>query len=176
MCQNIATLFRLAIAESHRRQQANHAFLSAVDQEAFLQTTLDNSRPIRIDLKANQTVTVFANLFLVDPPATWKEPLGWTSFSLGLVLLAGGVTGHFFAKDEFQGSKTFEEYELYQNLGYGIGGGLIGLGLLFIIWEAADAAHIKPEDAVADGPVEPTIRPLVHATQGGGVVGAGVQF
>ena len=125
-----------------------------------------------VEVRANETVTVEANLWLTDPPSTWKEPLGWSLLSVGLLGVGAGVAGFWLADEQFTGSAKFRDYEMMQNLGYGIGGGLLGIGLALLIWEAADASRINPEDAQVTAFPMPT----VDVRRDSAVVGTRWQF
>ena len=116
-------------------------------------------------------------LYLRDPPMTWKGYLGYTSLVLG----AGGVGFGYFAKTqadlEFTGTPAFEDWELLQNVGYGAGGGLMGLGVLLLVLEALDTEIVNPEDALDTARAPARVTPLVTATPGqGGMIGADVRF
>lgn len=126
-----------------------------------------------VTIQANESVTVDANLWLESAPSTWKTPLGWTSVGIGIALVGGGIAGSYFADREFADGKKFGEYELYQNIGYGLGGALIGVGAIFLIWDAADGSRVKPEDAISAGP---TVRPTVTLSSDGSMAGAHVTF
>jgi len=147
----------------------------SVDKEGYTSVTRS------VNLKANQTVSISANLFLKDPPSTWKVPAGWTLVGLGAAsILVGAIIPLEEVRiEEFQGeyknTPEFRKRELAQQLGFGIGAGLAGLGVIFLIWEAADSSQVRPEDEVTHGP-SPKVRPMVSASPDGGLVGAGVQF
>ena len=70
--------------------------------------------------------------------------------------------------------------ELLQNLGYGVGGGLIGLGISLLIWEAVTDA-VDENDLISFGAGGPTgVMPTgvsVSPLSGGGVfVSGGLVF
>lgn len=91
---------------------------------------------------------VVSRLYLQDAPMTWKGYLGWTSFSLGLALAGGGFGAGLKADTYYAGSPDFDTWAGYQKIGYGAGGGLLGLGLLLVILDAVDDAIVNPGDAL----------------------------
>jgi len=149
-------------------------------------------------IAAGDAQTLTAELWLRDPPTTWKGYVGWTAFGLG----AGLVTGGFFMGQEaskyysestespvglldtplgetlYAPSPKFEQYQLLEQVGYWTGGVMMGLGLSLVILEAFDVYMIKAEDA----PLEPfessgvEILPVFSPTPGGGFAGARVTF
>jgi len=135
------------------------------------------SREVRVAV--SEEYTVHSELFLRDPPMTWKGYLGYTTLVLG----AGGVGFGVFAMTQanryFAGTSDFERWEMLQNVGYGAGGGLMGLGVLLLILEALDTEIIKPGDAIgaattpAGGAI---VSPFAGPVPGGGMVGADVRF
>jgi tetratricopeptide (TPR) repeat protein len=90
-----------------------------------------------VQVHEGKTTRADAELHLTDPPSSWRSALGWTSVGLGILSLGGGVVAYYFADQEYNTSDTFDELVMYQNLGYGVGGGLIGVGFTFLIWEWA---------------------------------------
>ncbi len=113
------------------------------------------------------------NMVLLDPEPSWRSYLGWACVSIGLVGVAGGVVVSRFAEDEFNDTPKFEDLTLAQNVGYGAGGGLIGVGTMLLIWEAFTES-VDTRDLIAD----PT--PLYHFSvaplEGGGFVQGVVRF
>ena len=83
-----------------------------------------------------KTTELKYNLFLIDPPPSWRSYLGWAFVSIGVVSVAGGVVAFQFADAEFNDTSKFDDLIFYQNLAYGIGGGLLGTGTALLIWEA----------------------------------------
>jgi hypothetical protein len=89
------------------------------------------------------------DLVLVDPPSSWRSYLGWASVSIGAVAIAGGVVAFQFAEQEFSDTDDFKQLELLQNVGYGVGGGLMGVGISLLIWEAF-ADSVDSNDLITD--------------------------
>ncbi len=131
------------------------------------------------EVKLDQTTELKYQIFLVDPPPSWRSYIGWTGISVGLVCIAGGIVAYKFADNEFQGTDNFTKYKLLQDLGYGLGGGLLGLGIGLVIWEAF-ADRVDKTDLVTDGgDVLPPQMPFnvgVTPTRGGAFVSGEVRF
>jgi tetratricopeptide (TPR) repeat protein len=98
----------------------------------------------------NQTTEVTATLYLEDPPSSWRSYVGWPLVSLGVLGLGAGIAFWQLADKEYNTTDTFKQYQLFQNLGYGLGGGLVGAGFGFLIWEWARDA-INEGDALSQG-------------------------
>jgi len=133
------------------------------------------SRELNIAVATDDVVV--SKLYLRDPPMTWKGYVGYVSLVLG----AGGVGVGYYAKtradEEFAGTDEFEKWETFQNLGYGAGGGLMGVGVLLLILEAVDTDIVKPEDALEEAQASPRVVPILTATPGdGAMLGADVRF
>ena len=88
-----------------------------------------------VKIERDGSVAVSGSIYLRDPPASWRGWIGWSSTVLGILAIGGGVTAYFFAEQEYNTTDTFKELEMYQNIGYGAGGGLIGVGFSLLIWE-----------------------------------------
>ncbi|MGB0588834.1 MAG: PEGA domain-containing protein [Myxococcota bacterium] len=149
-------------------------------------------------IAAGDAQTLTAELWLRDPPTTWKGYVGWTALGLG----AGLVTGGFFMGQEaskhyaessqiplglldvplsettYEPSSEFGQFQLLEQVGYWTGGVMMGLGLSLVILEAFDVYMIKKEDApfenIDSDSVE--ILPIFSPTRGGGFAGARVTF
>lgn len=85
----------------------------------------------------NQTTRVGVTLYLSDPPSSWRSYVGWPLVSVGVLGIGAGIAFWQLADREYNTTDKFKKYQLFQNLGYGIGGGLIGAGFGFLIWEWA---------------------------------------
>ncbi|TNF30245.1 MAG: PEGA domain-containing protein [Deltaproteobacteria bacterium] len=132
------------------------------------------SRGLNVEVAKDEIVT--SELYLRDPPMTWKGYVGYISIALG----AGGIGFGYFAKTradvEFTGTDEFNKWEGLQNIGYGAGGGLVGVGVLLLVLEALDTDIVKSEDALEEARTSPRIVPIVTATGNGGLLGADVRF
>ena len=144
---------------------------------------------------AGDAQTLSAELWLRDPPTTWKGYLGWTSIGLG----AGLVTGGFFVGQEaakyygasesvptglldtplapqsYAAQGQYDQWKLLEQVGYWSGGVLMGVGLALVILEATDIYMIKDGDAVEDTAALNVI-PLLSPVRGGAYLGAQVSF
>lgn len=104
----------------------------------------------QVAVDTGQQADVEANIYLKDTPASWRSYVGWPSAIVGLLGIGAGITFWQLADKEFAGTPTFNDYQLYQNLGYGLGGGLLAAGTGLIIWEYvrkdAGADRIDPAD------------------------------
>ena len=109
-------------------------------------------------------------LFLIDPQPSWRSYLGWTGVSIGVVSIAGGVVAYLLAEEEFNDSDKFKQFEMFQYLGYGVGGGLLGIGTGLLIWEAVRDA-VDESDLVTSGPSPPFHIGFVPTQDGGHVYG-----
>jgi hypothetical protein len=150
------------------------------------------------EIVAGDAQTLTAELWLRDPPTTWKGYVGWTAMGLG----AGLVTGGFFFGQEaskhyagsapspkglldtpldaqlYAPSTQFSQFQLMEQVGYWSGGVLMGLGLTLVILEAVDVYMIKGEDEpeATDSVSGVEVLPVFSPTLGGGHLGARVTF
>ena len=136
---------------------------------------LSFSRGLNVEVARDDVVT--SELYLRDPPMTWKGYVGYVSLVLG----AGGIGFGYFAKTkadvEFTDTDEFDKWEALQNVGYGAGGGLMGVGVLLLVLEALDTDIVKPEDELGEAAASPRVMPIVTALPGsGGMLGADVRF
>ena len=99
----------------------------------------------QIDVQRARLTVVDAPLMLSDPPSTWRSSVGWTANVLGALSIAGGVVAWQFADDAYNDTAEFDTLAGYERMGYGVGGGLLALGLGLIIWDAVRAG-VDPED------------------------------
>jgi len=108
-----------------------------------------------------------------DPEPSWRSYIGWASVSIGLVAIAGGVVAFRFAEDEFNDTTDFSDLQLVQNVGYGAGGSLIGIGTILLIWEAYTDS-VDTRDLIVDR--GPRFDFTVMPTRGGAFIGTGMRF
>lgn len=126
----------------------------------------------------NQTFTVEESLeknlefklFLIDPTPSWRSYLGWTGVTLGVVSIAGGIIAYRLAEEEFRDTELFKELQLYQNLGYGVGGSMLGIGISLLVWEAVRDA-VDSVDLVEERAGLPFHIGFVPTTGGGHLYG-----
>ena len=130
------------------------------------------------EITKGQTTELDVDMFLTNPPPSWRSYLGWTSISLGALAIGGGAVAFVFAEDEFNDTDDFEQLELFQNLGYYLGGSLFAVGLGLVIWEAA-IDRVNDDDLIQAGIVPaPSIMPIVGIapTDDGFFMSGGVRF
>jgi len=85
----------------------------------------------------NETTKVSVTLYLENPPSSWRSYVGWPLVSVGVLGIGAGIAFWQLADREYNTTDKFKKYQLFQNLGYGLGGGLVGAGFGFLIWEWA---------------------------------------
>ncbi len=136
-----------------------------------------------IEVAANEAYEVRAEVYLRDPPTTWKGPLGWTSIAVGALLGGGGVAAGFQADLFFSDSDDFAFWSTLQKVGYGVGGGLLAVGIGLVIWEAVDDEMVKDSDRLEDAVGEQLSEerglrwsPVVTFGPNGGYAGALLTF
>ena len=131
-----------------------------------------------IDVQADGRYVIDAELYLKDPPPTWKGPVGWSSLIIGAILIGGGYGAGYYADTLFQQTEDFKLYSELQLIGYAGGGTLAGLGLVLLIWEAAGGNVIKEKDAISglDVPNGWSLQPYVQVGGQGGILGADLRF
>jgi hypothetical protein len=132
-----------------------------------------------VDIVVNQDHEVVAELFLQSAPMTWKGYVGWTSLVTGALLAGGGVVAGTQVGQYFEGSKEADEWKTLQKVGYGVGGGLFGLGVLLLILEATDTEAVRPGDVMdpyAHREQGPTVTPILGINGAGGILGADIRF
>ena len=88
------------------------------------------------EIQKDKTTELRYEIFIIDPPPSWRSYLGWAGVSIGVVCIAGGIVAYKFADDVFNDSPEYDQRVLLQNIGYGVGGGLLGIGTALLIWEA----------------------------------------
>lgn len=129
-----------------------------------------------MEVVVNEEHTVASEIYLRDPPVTWKGYTGWIALGLGAAGIAGGVISKIQADKYFRGTDDFKQWETLQNVGYGVGGGLMGVGVLLLVLDAFDDEMVKPGDAIDEARTAPTMTPLISASPDGGMLGADVRF
>ena len=105
-------------------------------------------------------------LFLIDPTPSWRSYLGWTGVTIGVVSIVGGIVAYRLAEEEFSDTELFKELVLYQNLGYSVGGSMLGIGISLLIWEAVRDA-VDSDDLVEESAELPIHMGFVPAAGGG---------
>ena len=104
-----------------------------------------------VDVTAGESFFLQEELFLADPPYSWRGYVGWTCVALGVLGIGGGVTIKLVADGTlFEDEPFFQDLQLYQNLSYGLGGGLLALGVGLVVWEYVRTA-VDDDDIIPPG-------------------------
>lgn len=122
----------------------------------------------------NEIYSVDAQLWLRDPPATWKGSVGWPTLVVGLGAIGAGVFAGNKANEYFQGSSDFERFAFLEKVGYAVGGTLAVTGLTLAILEALDDKAVKDADVVRAPPVRAV--PVLSVGPAGAAAGVQVEF
>jgi hypothetical protein len=143
----------------------------------------------QVDVGADVMVDVEAELYLENPPSTWKKSIGATCLVLGGLGVVGGLAygeiyPYIHGKTYYEDTPEFDTVQLAWKLTLGIGGGMALVGITLLIIEAVDKTAIKDEDQLAthDGALEPShtrsteFFPVISVTDDGGIVGAKMRF
>ena len=123
---------------------------------------------------AGKPLKIEEMIFLESPPYSWRGYVGWVAFGLGALGVIGGgvIKGVFDQHDLFEDEPLFQELLLYQQVAYGVGGGLMGIGLGLVIWEytrdAVGSDDTVAEEALYRQPDLPLFPVGVGVTPGGG--------
>ena len=112
------------------------------------------------EVAKGQTQELSIDMFLTDPPPSWRDYLGYTCIALGTAGVGTGVVGFFLADSEFNDTDEFKNFELMQNVGYYLGGTLVGVGLGLVIWEAV-IDRVDEEDLIEASTDGPGFMPIV---------------
>lgn len=100
-------------------------------------------------IERGQLTRVDAYLVRTETDSSWRSNLGIVSTVLGGLAIAGGVTAYVFAEDEYNDTADFETLAGLERLGYGLGGGLLAVGISLIVWDLSrdviDDEHRNPE-------------------------------
>ena len=105
----------------------------------------------QIDTNEPSELVVAADLFLKNPPVTWKKGVGIASLVLGVLGLGGGVAyGQFYPEIHgrafYEDTEDFQSVQLAEQLMIGFGAAFTAAGLTLIIVEAVGTSTIKEED------------------------------
>lgn len=150
-------------------------------------------------VKAGDDQQLSAELWLRDPPTTWKGYVGWTGVGLGSGLIIGGffagqeaakyydessykvrgLLGETLETRRTPATPEFTQYKLLEQVGYWTGGVLMGLGVTLVILEAVDVYMVKEKDELEAETAwsdDIQILPVVTSLPGGGYAGAQIRF
>ena len=113
-----------------------------VEREGYTRITVS---PL---VEQGQLAMVDAYMVQTDTDSSWRTNLGVTSIVLGGLAIGGGVLAMTFANDEYNDTEDFETLAGLERLGYGVGGGLIAVGVSLLVWDLSrdiiDPAHKNP--------------------------------
>ena len=126
-----------------------------------------------VTVVVNETLEITSEIYLRDAPATWKGYVGWTAIALGVGGFVGGYVAGTQADKYFKGTDDFDSWATWQKVGYGAGGGLVGIGILLVVLEATDTSLVKSDDELDPVAHLPKVTPFVSVD---GRVGADVRF
>jgi hypothetical protein len=97
-----------------------------------------------------ENVNIKAELFLQNPPYSWRGYLGWAASGIGLGSI--GVSLFLFrpmADNEYKGTSNFNKFKWLTYSGYIAGGTVLASGIGLIIWEYARKV-VETEELAAD--------------------------
>ncbi len=127
-----------------------------------------------IGVDKGKVATVDANMVPTFTPSSWRTPVGWTANVLGLLAIGGGIAAWQLSEDKFNDTDEFDQFALYEKLGYGIGGGLLLAGTSLVIWDAVrDVVPPEHRNPGYGAPVKP---PPTAGTMNFGFGGTSVGF
>ncbi len=132
------------------------------------------------DIVKGQTTELQYDMYLSEPPPSWRSYLGWTFVSLGALAVSGGAIAYYFADQEYNDTDSFEQLQLLQNLGYGLGGGMMGVGISLLIWESVSES-VDENDLIETSkartlPVTPSGIAVLPLSNGGVFLTGGLVF
>lgn len=107
----------------------------------------------QVQVPDDRVVKLFVHLDRNERVSTFRSVIGWPLVVLGALAVGGGGTASWLANQEYRGTPAFQEYEGLQNLGYRAGGGAMGLGVVFLLWDALHSGI--PAEELTDGAVHP---------------------
>ena len=132
------------------------------------------------EVRKGEVTELRYDLYLTEPPPSWRSYLGWTFVSLGALAVSGGAVAYYFADQKYNDTQDFRDLQLYQNLGYGLGGSMMGLGISLLIWEAfaeaVDSNDLIETSMQSDTSVRPRGISIVPLSNGGVFVTGGLSF
>ncbi len=125
-----------------------------------------------VQVETGQIEDVYADLYLTNPPFSWRGYVGIASGVVGTALVVTSVV--FFRKQAdkyFQGTSEFNRFKTLTYTGYGVGGALIGAGAGLLVWEFV-RKDVESEDLI--GGQTPAV--MIGVEEGGVFVGATGRF
>jgi hypothetical protein len=89
------------------------------------------TRQIQIEALTVHHVPVRLNA--VGRATTWRTPTGWVSQVLGALSMTGAYVAMKYANRQYRDTDDFERLAQVEKLGYGVGGGLMGIGISLVV-------------------------------------------
>ena len=89
----------------------------------------------QIEIEALTVHHVPARLQPLEKGTTWRTPTGWVTQVVGALCIAGGYIAMRYANNYYNDTSEFERLAQAERLGYGVGGGLMGLGLSLVVYD-----------------------------------------
>lgn len=105
-----------------------------------------------VSVEPGQVIDVTADLYLTNPPFSWRGYVGIVSTALGAGLVVTSAV--FFRKEAnkyYTGQSEFKKFRNLTYLGYGLGGALIGAGAGLLVWEFV-RKEVERQDLISAGP------------------------
>jgi len=103
-----------------------------------------------VDVPESKIVNLAYVMRVKEKRSSWRSPVAWTGAVLGALSLGGGFTASRFANKEFRDTPYFNELVGYQNLGYGIGSGVLAVAAGLFVWEGV-REDIDTDDLIEGG-------------------------
>lgn len=150
-----------------------------VDKDEYVPVTQE------VVVETDQAYEVMVDLWLREPPSTWKKPVGWTALVVGVLGAGAALTyGQLMAGPRaiqtapFEDTEEYEQIELIYAVGLGVGAGVAAAGLALLIVEAVEGstAHVVKDEDRLGGLVTPQVVPVLSVSSRGGLVGAEIRF
>ena len=109
--------------------------MSAGAHQIIVERTGFTSLSTQVTIKPARLSTVDVSLALLAAPSTWRSSTGWAANVLGVLAIVGGVVAWQFVDDAYNDTADFDDLAGYERLGYGVGGGLLTVGVGLITWD-----------------------------------------
>jgi hypothetical protein len=121
-----------------------------------------------VDVAANAVSDVDVNLHLTRKSFSWRGGLGISSMIIGGGIIGASVWGRYYLNDGYKGTGMFStapDFAMYKTMvyaGYGVGAGLVAIGIGMVIWEAVrKPAGVKEGDLIEKVKPSLSILPVV---------------
>ncbi len=128
-------------------------------------------------IEQGQLAMVDAYMVQTDTDSSWRTNLGVTSIVLGGLAIGGGVVAMTFANDEYNDTDEFDTLAGLEKLGYGVGGGLMAVGISLLVWDLSrDVIDPADKNPAYGRPVPRPTGPTTRLMVGPGGLGLGGTF